>query len=208
MIPRSVLTAAAPGKKSGEPSGAPAGRHLKLTRLLLLPTFLLFSVLVAACGSSSPSPSASANTQIEAGLKAESQGQTQQALNDFNAAVKADPTSTVAFYDLGVIYQEHLNNTAQAATEYQKALSTNSNYQPALYNLATIEASSNPESAINLYSQLIKLSPNQSSALFNLGLLQIASSNPTTRLAGHENLKKAIAIDPSLANRLPSGVTP
>lgn len=208
MKRRSMPTADSPATMSATASATLFGHQMRPTRLLLVPGLLVIALCAAACGSNSPSASSSANSMILQGLKAESHGQTQQAQEDFSSAVKDDPTDTVGYYDLGVIYQEYLNNPTQAAAEYNKALSVNPTYQPAMYNLATIEASSDPQGAISLYSQLVKLNPNQSNALFNLGLLLVAQSSPTDQLTGHLDLKKAIALNPSLASRLPKGITP
>ena len=174
-------------------------------RILLAPAFVAIALLAAACSSGSPSASSSADTLISQGLKAESSGQTQEALTDFNAALAKNPASAIAYYDLGTIYQEHLSNTSQAITEYNKALLADPTYIPAMYNLATAETSSDPLAAIDEYNKIIALSPNDASVLFNLGLLLIAQNQP---LPGHADLKKAIAITPSLANRVPAGITP
>jgi Flp pilus assembly protein TadD len=188
------------------PSVAP--RRRRLTRLLPIPAFLVAGVLAAACNSGTPSASSAAGTLISQGLDAESHGQTHQALTDFTEALKKDPANAVGYYDLGVVYQEYLSNPTQAAVEYNKALLVNPNYKPAMYNLATIKASTDPQGAMTLYTQLLKLDPKQANVLFNLGLLQIAQSDPTTQLTGHSNLKQAIALQPSLGSRVPKGITP
>ena len=78
-------------------------------------------------------------------------------------------------------------------------------YIPAMYNLATAQSSGDPQAAIDEYNKIIALSPNDANVLFNLGLLLIAQNQP---LPGHADLKKAIAITPSLAQRVPAGITP
>jgi tetratricopeptide (TPR) repeat protein len=175
--------------------------------LLFVPAILTLGLIAAACGNSGDSsPTASANALVSQGLTAETSGQIQQALQDFNAAVAKNPVSPVAYFDLGTIYQEHLSNSTQAATEYNKALLADPNYAPAMYNLATLEASSDPQGAISLYNQLLKLNPKQPSVLFNLGLLMIQQNDQV--LQGHAYLKQAIALQPSLASRVPAGITP
>lgn len=207
MTLRPMPTAETPHSMHGRAWPA-SGRHLISTRILLVPGLIVIALFAAACGSSSPSPSSAADSLIVQGLKAESHGQTQQALSDFQASVKKDPTNAVGYYDLGVIYQEYLGNPTQSAAEYNKALLVSPNYKPAMYNLATVEAASDPQGAIGLYNQLLKLNPKQSNVLFNLGLLLVAQSNSVDQLSGHVDLKNAIALDPSLASRLPKGVTP
>jgi tetratricopeptide (TPR) repeat protein len=117
----------------------------------------------------------------------------------------ADPTDAVPYYDLGVIYQLYLKQPSQAAAEYNKALLANSSYRPAIYNLAIIETTSNPQGAIALYQQLLTFNPNDSNVLFNLGLLLHAQGQPTQ---GQADVAKAVLINPALKSRVPTGITP
>lgn len=205
MTPIFVQTAGTPVTRPEESSVRPA-LPLRLVRLVLVPAFVAVALVAAACGSSSPpSPSASANALISQGRSAESHGESQQALKDFTEAAGKNPASAIAYYDLGVVYQQSLNDANQAANEYNKAILADPSYQPALFNLATLEASSNPQGAIGVYNQLLKLNPNDVNVLFNLGLLLIAQNQGTQ---GHADLKKAISLDPSLASRVPKGITP
>lgn len=180
----------------------------RLGRFLLLPAGLLsISIFTTACGGGSPSPSASANSDISKGLSAKAAGNSQEAINDFNAAAAANPTSAIPYYDLGVMYQQVLNNPTQAANEYNKAILADANYKPALYNLAILDTSTNPQAAIGLYSQLLKLNPNDPNVLFNIGLL--LHSQGQTAL-GQSDVTKADYLDPALKSRIPanSGITP
>ena len=150
-------------------------------------------------------PTASANALISQGLSAESHGESQKALTDFKEAADKNPGSAIAYYDLGVVYQQSLNDANEATNEYNKAILADPSYKPALFNLATLETSSDPQAAIGVYNQLLKLNPNDVNVLFNLGLLLIAQNQGTQ---GHIDLKKAISLDPSLASRVPKGITP
>ena len=207
MTPHSTPTAQTSDVHIGQSGLSDSQRKRRFMRLLIVPAILTIGAIAAACGNSdNPSPTAAANTLVSQGLAAETSGRIQQALQDFNAAVAKNPASPVAYFDLGTIYQEHLNNSTQAATEYNKALLADPNYKPALYNLATLKASSDPQGAISLYGQLLKLDPKQPSVLFNLGLLLIQQKDQV--LQGHAYLKQAIALQPSLASRVPAGITP
>jgi tetratricopeptide (TPR) repeat protein len=166
---------------------------------------LAVGLLIAACGSPSSSNTSSANSLISQGLAAQKGGQTNQAVQDFNAAATKNPTSPIAYYDLGVIYQQTLNQPAKAAAEFNKALLADPAYKPAMYDLAILDTPSNPIEAINLYNQILKLNPNDANVNFNDGLLLIAANQPTQ---GHADLQKAIAINPALASRVPAGITP
>lgn len=186
-------------------ASSPQGRaRRRVASLVLIPCLAAAALVVAACNDSS-SPSSSANSSIAQGLSAESHGKTQEAIKDFNAAVAKDPTSAIAYYDLGVVYQQLVNDPTSAANAYNKALLANPNYKPALFNLAILQTQSDPASAITTYNQVLKLSPNDANTLFNLGLLLIAQNQT---LQGHADLKKAISIDPTLAKRVPAGITP
>jgi Tfp pilus assembly protein PilF len=187
----------------GVETSRPRKRTPQVLSLLLFP-LLTVGLLAAGCSSSSPSASSSADSLISQGLSAESHGQTQQALQDFSKAVAQNPSSTIGYYDLGVIYQQQLNEPNQAASEFNKALLADPTYKPALYDLAILETSTNPLSAINLYQQLLKLNPSDPNVLFNLGLLLYAHDSVAQ---GQADLNKAISIDPSLKSRVPAGVT-
>ena len=181
------------------------GRNFKLPRFALTAALLAIGLLAAACSSGSPSTSSSANALITEGLNAQSHGQTQQAVEDFNAAIAKNPATPIPYYDLGVIYQENLNQPSQAAAAYNKALLADPTYKPALYNLAILDTQGDPLTAINLYQQLLKINPNDSNVLFNLGLLLIAHNSTAE---GQADLSKAISISPDLAKRVPAGITP
>lgn len=180
-------------------------RKRRLGRAAIPASLAAIALFAAACSSSPSTPSSEANSLISQGLAAESHNQVQQAVSDFNQAAAKNPSSAIPYYDLGVVYQEKLSEPAQAQSEYSKATLADSTYRPALFNLAILETASNPGNAINLYNQLLKLNPNDANVLFNLGLLLIAQNQAAT---GHADLKKAISLDPSLASRVPKGITP
>jgi tetratricopeptide (TPR) repeat protein len=176
-----------------------------LLRGIAIPVALVSVVAVAAaCSSNSNSPRASANASVSQGLRAESSGQPQQAINDFKAAVADDPTDPIPYYDLGVMNQQYLKDPTQAATYYNRAILADPSYRPALYNLAILESPSNPQGAISLYNELLKINPNDSNVLFNVGLLLI---NQGQKTQGQSDVYKAVAINPALKSRVPPGVT-
>lgn len=176
-------------------------------QVLLVAALGALGAIAAACGGGSPTPSptASANSLISKGLSAESSGQYQQALSDFNQAATDNPASAIAYFDLGAVYQERLNNPTAAEGEYNKALLADPVYAPAMFNLATIETKSDPQGAITLYNQLLRLNPNDANSNFNLGLLLISQGQTAQ---GQSALTKAIFLKPSLKSRVPAGITP
>jgi cytochrome c-type biogenesis protein CcmH/NrfG len=206
MTPSSIQNAVLPSTLHGESPAPSQGRSSRFGRILFALALAAIALIAAACSSSpSSNPSSEAGSLISQGLTAESHGQVRQAVNDFNEAVAKNPSSAVPYYDLGVVYQERLNDPSLAQSEYNKATLADSSYKPALFNLAILETSSDPQGAINLYNELLKLNPNDPNVLFNLGLLLIAQNQSLT---GHADLKKAISLDPSLASRVPKGITP
>jgi tetratricopeptide (TPR) repeat protein len=170
--------------------------------------------LAAACASpSAVPPSTAAGTGspsqlLNAGVAALNSGNTSAAETDFNSVLSSDPTdksgdNDIADYDLGVIAQGQ-GNSATAETDYQAAIAIDPNYTGALYNLAIVETPSNPQGAITLYRKVIVTSPSDVNAIYNLGLLLYESGQVTE---GQTYLKQAIALAPSLAQKLPASVS-
>ncbi len=189
-------------RPSGRSQTVPPRRRL---RRFLLPAVLGAGLLGAACGNSSPSPPSRANALISEGIHAESIGHFQQAVRDFRSAAAADPRGAAPYYQLGVLYQQKLKDPTQAAAAYKRALSIKPRYWSAMFNLAIVDTPTQPTAALNLYNDIVLNNRNDASAYFNLGLLLIHQLQP---IPGHEALKKAIELDPSLAQRVPTGITP
>lgn len=176
-----------------------------------LGVLLAVGIGAAACGSNSSDSTTTtlsaveqSNTLVEQGLHAASIGQVQQAVADFKAAISRNPVNAVPYYDLGVIYQQRLNQPALAAEYYNKALLANPTDTAALYNLAILDTSTDPQEAINLYYRILKVDPNDADTLFNVGLLLVKTK--ATAATGRADLRKAIKLDPSLASRVPKNV--
>lgn len=184
-----------------------AARRLRLSIVPLSSVALLVAapVLLSACTKTPASPAKMAGNDITKGLKAESAGEVQKALDDFQAATKADPADAYAYYDIGVVEQTKIGNIPQAEAAYQKSLLADSTYTPAMFNLAICETSSDPQGAITEYNDILAIKPKDADTLFNLGLLLIAQNQSTQ---GHADLSEAIQINPSLASRVPKGITP
>jgi Tfp pilus assembly protein PilF len=165
---------------------------------------LALGLVGAACSHGSSTSRATVADLLQAGLRAQTTGHASEAREDFALVVSKDPKNYIAWYDLGVIDQGR--RAAQvAAQEYQRAIKLSPNYKPALFNLATLETSRNPTHAVDLYQRLLSLDPNDPNVNFNLGLLLIQEGQTA---AGKAHLATALRIDPSLASRLPPGVTP
>jgi tetratricopeptide (TPR) repeat protein len=172
-------------------------------QVLLIVGIMAVALFAASCGSSPSSPPAT-DSLISNGLQAEADGQYQQAQRDFLSAA-AKERSAVPYYDLGVLYQGALHDPVQAAIEYKRALKIQPTDKTAMFNLAVVDAPSQPQAAENLYNELRLLYPKDALAYFNLGVLLIQQNQP---VPGHILLKKAISLDPGLAKQVPAGITP
>ncbi len=162
---------------------------------LILVTLCL-GILTNGC-TSSPSSSNRIASTLSEGLAAQARGDNATASADYLSVVALQPGDYLAWYDLGVI-AGHTGDETEAIRDYSQAISAKPDYVPALYNLATSEASSNPTGASGLYERVISLQPKNADALFNEGLLLKASGHTS---AGRQDLAKAVSLDPSLASR-------
>jgi Tfp pilus assembly protein PilF len=166
-----------------------------------------FGVAATACGGGA-TPNASGvhqsatlvDSTLTKAIHELNQGQTANAVADFLAVVKKDARNQIAWYDLGVIAQREGQST-RAAHDYESSIAGDATYVPALYNLAVLEAASNPRGAVALYQRVIALQPNDADAHLNLGFALQALGQPS---AGALQLAKAVQLDPSLASRIPS----
>lgn len=151
-------------------------------------------------GGTATTKAASAGDQfLEQGLAAQTAGRLDEARGLYLKAIEKDPTNKLAYYDLGVIYQQ-LNAVGDARTNYRKALQIDAKYQPALFNLAVLETPGNPAEAVSLYQKILAINPNDANVHLNLGLVlkQMGRNGD-----GDAELARAIQLNPALASRLP-----
>lgn len=172
------------------------------------------SALVAACAlagcSSGPStapPStahpASYPVLVDAGEHLLSDSNFNAAEQLFQQAIAREPSSPVAYYDLGVTYGR-AGSPRLALHAYREALAADPKYVPALYNRALLVAVSNPPLAEFELRQILALQPDSPTALFHLGLLDVANS--ALRPAGLRELRRALTLQPTLRAELPPSV--
>jgi len=178
-----------------------AGHH-RVTLTATLVVIVGAASLLGGCDK--PSAASKASSLIQDGVTAGREGNSAAALADYQAAVTADPLSAIAYYDLGVAYGER-DDVDQARTSFQKALLINPRYKSALFDLAVLDTPTEPTTAETLYRQLDDLYPNSPNALFNLGLLLDHLGN---KAGGAAAIAKAVALEPSLASRLPKPAKP
>jgi tetratricopeptide (TPR) repeat protein len=180
---------------------------------------LAAGIFVAACSSpavvpptssgSTTVPVGSPNQLLNAGVVALKAGNIEGAKADFNAVIRTDESdkylnNNIAYYDLGVIAQTQ-GKKSEAETDYKSAIVLDPNYPAAEYNLAIEETAADPQDAIALYRKVITTNPTDVNAIYNLGLLLYQTGQKTE---GEALLTQALQMAPSLAKKVPGGVTP
>ena len=151
--------------------------------------------------SASPTQSpGSVGKLIDAGVLAAQQGKSDEAKGDFEQAVKADPHSKVAWFNLGFLAHSH-GQLADALKNYDKALECDPSYTPAMSIKAILLEVGKPDEAIALYQRILAINDKASTTLIRLGFLLDKKGDPNaarTAFAGAMNL------DPALATAVPA----
>jgi Flp pilus assembly protein TadD len=122
--------------------------------------------------------------------------QYQQAATTFHDVLLLDPGSKYAWYDLGVIAQDH-SQTVAAITDYAKAISIDPRFTPAMYNQAILLERAHPRVALAMYQRITMINPRASTAFMHEGWVYDRLGE-TGRAA--ESHARAIALDPRLAS--------
>jgi tetratricopeptide (TPR) repeat protein len=173
----------------------------KRAKLLLAIGSLAGGAWIAGCGGgSAQSDAQQASAALYAGLLAQNQGKTQEAIDDYRRCLAHDPKNKYAYYDLGLIDQQAGRN-GSAERNYRTALTVDPQFEPALFNLAILRTTPSPSEAENLYRQVINIDPKNAAAHLNLGF--VLKSDGRNDEAAAE-FAKAVALDAQLASRVPS----
>lgn len=181
---------------SGSRIGRGVGRRAAV--LLVVIAVGASGAALAACGSSA---SATPTQNLNAGIKAQDDGNYVQAQKDYQLVVDAEPNDVYALYDLGDV-EQYQKLDSEAGTHYLAALAVDPNYVPALYNMATLVATAHPTEAEAFYNQVITLDSKDANARFNLGYVLIALHQ---KKAGEAQIKLAVKLDPALKSRVTPG---
>lgn len=181
----------------------PSIRARRGTRLAAVAGALVFAgVLVSGCGSSGSSTPTTPAGIFQAGYSALSHGNFQSAKDEFTAVLATNPNMASAQYNLGLA-ETGLKDSAAAEAAYQKAIQLDPKMTAAMFNLADLQATTDPKAAIATLEHLLTVTPNDHNAQFNLGYLLYQNGHVA---AGKVLLAKAIAADPSLRSRLAAGM--
>ena len=157
--------------------------------------------LLAACGGGAKSDAQIASDALSAGLRAQAQGRTAEAAADYKNVLAHDARNKFAYYDLGLI-QQNSGQSAAAEQNYRACLQVDPNFAPALYNLAILRTGPSPLEAEQLYRHAISVQPNNAPAHLNLGFLLRSLGRADE---GNTELRTAVALDASLAQRIAPG---
>ena len=131
-------------------------------------------------------------------------GKPDEAISDFQAALALDPADTDAVFDIGVVDQRAWAGTLRRPRPMTAPSSSIPEFTSALYNLAVLTTTRSPQTAMNLYRQVLRIKPGDPNSEFNLGLLLVQSGQ---KAAGEQLLHAAVLADPSFSARIPAGIT-
>jgi len=145
---------------------------------------VIISIISAACGGGAPetptqipptptpvaTPTLSAADHIDLGLDYLDQGQFDEAIAAFEAAIRLDPDDALAHYNLGRIYYLQ-DQMEQAAAAFEEAIQIDPEMAEAHTNLGAVyRAQGKTEEAIAACETAIQLDPNDDMAHYNLAL--------------------------------------
>jgi tetratricopeptide (TPR) repeat protein len=154
------------------------------------------STTLAATSKANPAASSAAvSTLLKQGLSQAQANQLGQAGTTFKNVLLLDPKNVYALYNLGVIDQTQ-NNTAAAIAYYNKALSSDSTYTPAMYNKAIILEATDLDAALALYKQIVAINPKASTAYLRMAFVYAKQGQDAK---ADQARAKAIALDASLS---------
>lgn len=177
-------------------------RRLPVLRAALV---LTTGLALAACSNSSSATTTTtdspATVLFNAGLTAEQHGGYRQATNDFGGVLQLQPRSYLADYDLGVA-DAALKRTSAAKAAYGRAIAIAPSFRSALYNLALLDSTADPDQAVPLFIKLETIDPGDPNVEYNYGLLLERTGRVK---AGEAQLGAAIKAEPSLRTDLPKG---
>jgi len=190
--------------RSGTPSRFATKAATHCTALMMCAAVLTLTACSSGDGTAKPDPKKASNA-LAAGLDAQAKGNLDEAVNQYNEALKYDKKNKYALYDLALIDAAR-SNYGEAENKYRVALAIDPAYEPALFNLAIlVKAKGNSTEAISLYKRAIAAAPKDAAAHLNLGLLLRANKQVSQ---GDAEVKKAIALNPKLRDPAASASTP
>jgi tetratricopeptide (TPR) repeat protein len=168
----------------------------------LLPsrTALAIVALTAAVtyvASGQPSRRASAVSYCLRGVEHHRRGEIDQAMDDFNMALKFDPTYATAYYNRGVAYYDK-GDRDSALAYYSRAIELNPRYADALYNRGIVRKEKGDlDGAIADYDRALLLKPRLTVIWNNRGIARKEKGDFDGAIADYS---RAIKLDGKLAS--------
>jgi Flp pilus assembly protein TadD len=159
--------------------------------------------VLAACGGGTPSSTPSVAQDLAAGLAALRATNYTLATGEFDKVIAAQPHNTYALYDLGFIEQQQ-GQSAAARSYYEQvlAISPTFDHSSAMYNLAVLDAKSDPAQAKTLYQDILRIYPHDWYVWFNLGKVLLALHD---KAGGDADINLAVRHVPALRHQAPPG---
>ncbi|MDI6758520.1 MAG: tetratricopeptide repeat protein [Candidatus Omnitrophota bacterium] len=132
---------------------------------------------------------------LKRGMAYYSKGNFNQAISDFNKAIKVDPNYSIAYAKRGLAYFEK-KDTAYAISDYTKAIAINPRYEEAYYIRGLAYASQEKfEQAISDYAKAIEINPDYVQAYINRGFINTNKGNLEQAISDFD---KALKINPDI----------
>ena len=129
------------------------------------------------------------------GLQYWEKGHVEEAIAEFETALRLEPDYMEAYYNLGVVYFKQ-GRYAQALRQFENDVKFRPDHAVAYSNMGVIYTIlGRTKEAINSYNKAIAVKPDSVEALANLGLLYAKQENFA---AAVNRLRKALAINPDI----------
>ncbi len=142
-------------------------------------------------------PPTLADEHIKRGIEYVEQGRLDEAIAEFEEAIKINPDDAKAHYNLGLTY-DNQGRLDEAIAEYKEAIRLNPDDANAHLNLGVAYADQGQlEEAIAEYQEAIRIHPDYANAHFNLGLAYDEQGRTEEAIAEYQ---EAIRINPDDAD--------
>jgi len=154
---------------------------------------LLFLSLISVCTLTNTAGAAATSNSYDAGLRALSQGKTQQAVELLSQAINAHPNDHRYYNDRGVAYKR-AGNLEMALADYSKALQLKPDYTNALNNRGVLYLEQGTyDRALQDFTEALKLGGLESKLLTNVGMAKAKLGDHRAAVA---DLEKALSYKP------------
>lgn len=165
----------------------------KLKKMLKIGVLTLITLFSAVCGSYAQT---SEDEALKKGIDYGRHDKYDEAITEFDNAIKINPNSANTYYDRGVIYDKK-GDLDQAILDFSKAIEIDPNLTDAYYNRGfDYYKRGDSEKAISDYNKVIELSPNSVDAYYGRGLVYSKTGNLEQAISDYD---KAIEIRPNFA---------